>query len=192
MKSKVSELMDGELDTEDASNVIKIINKNKEWQEEWETYHLIGDVLRESSPLSVNIYSSVSQKLKTEPPIFSPNSSIDALNRLRRQKHKAFALSIAASMMVVVSTWVIINNPFYETQQIEIAENSQNKSQESSPKNVVPVMISSPPSSSNYPPVEINDYLFVHREFSLGTSMRGQTINIKNGVTEYDETYSSR
>lgn len=184
--------MDGELDKQDASNVIDIMEKNKEWQEEWETYHLIGDALRESSSISVNIYSSVSQKLKAEPAILSPNPSIGALNRLRRQKHKAFALSIAASVMVVVSAWVIMNNSFYETQEIKIAENSQNKAQESSPKNVVPVMVSSPPSSNNYPPVEINDYLFVHREFSLGTTMRGQTKNIKNSMTEYDETYSSR
>lgn len=184
--------MDGELDKHDASNVIEALRRNEEWEEDWKTYHLIGDALREPSRLSVNISSSISQKLKTEPIILIPNSSIDALDIQKRQKHKGFALSIAASLMLIVSTWVIMNNPFYETQKIKIAENPQNQPQESSTKNVVPVRVSSPPSSSNYPPVEINDYLFVHREFPSGANMRGQASNIKNSVNEYDETYGSR
>ena len=66
MKSKVSALMDGELDQRDVSNVIEAIRKGDDLQEEWETYHLIGDTLRQSSRLSMNISPSVSQKLNAQ------------------------------------------------------------------------------------------------------------------------------
>ena len=46
MENKVSELMDGELDRQSVSNILGAIKKNQELQEKWETYHLIGDVLR--------------------------------------------------------------------------------------------------------------------------------------------------
>ncbi|MBA3757170.1 MAG: sigma-E factor negative regulatory protein, partial [Nitrosomonas sp.] len=75
MKSKVSALMDGELDKQDALNVIEAVRRKDELQEEWECYHLIGDALRQSSRLSMNISFSVSQKLKTEPTVLFPNTT---------------------------------------------------------------------------------------------------------------------
>jgi len=184
--------MDGELAKQEAPNVIEALRKNEEWQKEWETYHLIGDVLRQSSHLSMNLSSSVSQQLKTEPTILFPNTSINTSSTLKQPKHKIFAFSMAASVIVMISTWIVMHNPSYETQQTKIAENPQSLPQENNLKNVVPVMVSSPPSSSNYSPVEINDYLFVHREFSSGTHMGGQATNIKNNAAEYDERYGSR
>lgn len=184
--------MDGELAKQEAPNVIEALRKNGEWQKEWETYHLIGDVLRQSSHLSMNLSSSVSQQLKTEPTILFPNTSINTSSTFKQPKHKIFAFSMAASVIVMISTWIVMHNPSYETQQTKIAENPQSLPQENNLKNVVPVMVSSPPSSSNYSPVEINDYLFVHREFSSGTHMGGQATNIKNNAAEYDERYGSR
>ncbi|SFE65707.1 sigma-E factor negative regulatory protein [Nitrosomonas sp. Nm166] len=190
MKSKVSALMDGELDKQETPNVIEALRKNEEWRQEWETYHLIGDALRQSSRLSMNISSSVNQKLKTEPTVLFPKASINTSNVFKQPKHRIFAFSMAASVIAMVSAWVIMHNPFYEPQQTKIAENPPNLPQENNLKNVVPVMVSSPP--SNYSPGEINDYLFVHREFSSGTHMRGQPTNIKNNAAEYDERYGSR
>ena len=62
MKSKVSALMDGELDQQDVLNIIEAIKKDNNLRDEWETYHLIGDALRQSSRLSMNISSSVYHK----------------------------------------------------------------------------------------------------------------------------------
>ena len=171
--------MDGELDKQDASNIIEALRRNDEWQEEWKAYHLIGDALRQSSRLSMNISSSVNQKLKTEPTVLFPNTS----NIPRQQKYKMFAFSIAASVMAMISAWLIMHNSSYDLRQTIIAENPKQDSDLT-----VPVMVSSPPSLGNYPPVEINDYLFVHREFSPGTNMRGQITNIHNS-TEYHERY---
>ena len=181
MKSKVSALMDGELDKQDALNVIEVLSKNDDLQEEWETYHLIGDTLRQSSRLSLSISSGVSQKLEIEPTVLSPNTP----NILKQQKHKIFAFSMAASVIAMISAWLIMHN-LSEPQQVIVAEHPNQDSN----LTVAPIMVSTPTAVSNYPhpPVEINDYLFVHREFSPGVTMRGQVTNVHT-VTEYHERY---
>lgn len=180
VKSKVSALMDGELEKQDASNVIEALRKTDELQQEWKNYHLIGDALRQSSRLSMNISFHVNQKLESEPitALFPDASKI-----FRRQKPKVFALSVAASMMVMITAWIMMDDTTSEPQQSIVAENSTQDNNVA----VVPEMISPPTSLNNYPPVEINDYLSVHREFSPGTDMRGQVTNVNS--TEYREKH---
>ncbi len=181
MKSKISALMDGELEQRDVSNIIEAIRKDDDLQGEWETYHLIGDTLRQSSKLSMNISSGVSQRLKAEPTVLSPNIS----NLERKLKRKVYAFSVAASVIAMVSAWLVIQN-LHEPQQIIMAEQPNYNHNLS----IAPIPVSSSPAIHNYshPPIEINDYLFVHREFSPGVTMRGQVTNV-NSVTEYHERY---
>jgi len=182
VKSKVSALMDGELDQQDVSSIIEAIKKDNDLRDEWKTYHLIGDALRQSSRLSMSLSSSISQQLKTEPTILSPSSSRTVE---KKQKHKVFAFSVAASVIAMVSAWAVMHN-LYKPQQIIVAEQSKRDHN----LTATPVVVSSPPLIHNYshPPVEINDYLFVHREFSPGISMHGQVTNVNN-VTEYPERH---
>ena len=182
MKSKISALMDGELDQRDVSNIIEAIRKDDDLQGEWETYHLIGDTLRQSSKLSMNISSGVSQRLKAEPTVLSPNIS----NLEKKLKRKVYAFSVAASVIAMASAWLAMQN-LHEPQQIIMAEQPNYNHNLS----IAPIPVSSSlPAIHNYshPPIEINDYLFVHREFSPGVTMRGQVTNV-NSVTEYHERY---
>ena len=175
--------MDGELDKQDASNVIEALRKNEELKQEWKNYHLIGDALRQSSRLSMNISTHVNQKLKNEPlAVLFPDSSY--ISRQQTPKIFALSLSIAASVMVMITAWIMMDGTTSEPQQSIVAENPTQDSNVA----VVPVMVSPPTSLNNYPPVEINDYLSVHREFSPGTDMRGQVTNI-NSSTEYREKH---
>ena len=173
--------MDGELDQRDVSNIIEAIRKDDDLQGEWETYHLIGDTLRQSSKLSMNISSGVSQRLQAEPTVLSPNIS----NLEKKLKRKVYAFSVAASVIAMVSAWLVMQN-LHEPQQIIMAEQPNYNHNLS----IAPITVSSPPAIHNYPhpPIEINDYLFVHREFSPGGTMRGQVTNV-NSVTEYHERY---
>lgn len=190
MKNIVSELMDGELDRQNVMHILEAIKKDRELQEEWKTYHLIGDTLRQSSRLSMNISSSINQKLKAEPTILSPavsshrNESNSSSND-RKQKYKVFAFSIAASVIAMISGGVIMNH-LYEPRQMMVAEQSIQDHSFSA----TPIMVSTPSTVHRYahPPVEINDYLFVHREFSPGITMRGHVTNI-NSVPEYHERH---
>ena len=75
MKNEVSALMDGEIESEDVSRILEMINKNNELKYQWGTYHLISDALRQSSQLSVDLSPHIAAKLQNEPVIFAPNIS---------------------------------------------------------------------------------------------------------------------
>ena len=180
MKSKISAFMDGELQKQDATNVIKVLKEDNDLREEWKAYHLIGDALRHSSRLSTDVSPSVNQILKTEPVIFLPNT----LNNPKREKLKVFAVALAASVIAMISGWAIMYNPSYSPQPSLIADNQKQNSN----LTVVPTLVTTPPTMSNHPSAEINDYLFVHREFSPGGHMRGQITNV-NSVTQHNERY---
>lgn len=190
MKNKVSELMDGELDRQNVMHILEAMKKDRELQEEWKAYHLIGDTLRQSSRLSMNISSSINQKLKAEPTVLFPATSShrnesNSSSNDRKQKYKVFAFSIAASVIAMISGGVIMNH-LYEPRQMMVAEQSKQDHSFSA----TPIMVSTPSTVHRYahPPVEINDYLFVHREFSPGITTRGHVTNI-NSVPEYHERY---
>lgn len=177
--------MDGELERENVSDVIAAIKREEELQEEWKVYHLIGDTLRQSSRLSMNISPSVSHQLKSEPTILSPIVSMTSTENTKKQRYKVFAFSIAASVFAMVSGWLVMQN-LYEPRTIIVAEQTNRDSN----LHATPVMIATPPSIHNFshPPIEMNDYLFVHREFSPGVTLRGQVTNV-NSATEYHERY---
>lgn len=180
MKSKISAFMDGELLNQDATNVIKVLKEDNDLREEWKTYHLIGDALRHSSRLSTDVSPSINHILKTEPVILLPNT----LNNLKREKLRIFAFSIAASVIAMISAWAIMYNPSFSPQSSLVADNQKQNSN----LPVVPTLVATPPAMTNHPSAEINDYLFVHREFSPGGHMRGQITNV-NSVTQHNERY---
>lgn len=180
MKSKISAFMDGELLKQDASTVIKGLKEDGDLREEWKTYHLIGDALRHSSRLSTDVSPSVNQVLKTEPVILLPNT----FNNPNHEKLKVLAFSVAASVIAMISAWALIYNSSYSPQPSLIADNQKQNNN----LTAVPTLVTTPPMMNTYPPAEINDYLFVHREFSPGGHMRGQVTNV-NSVTQHNERY---
>lgn len=172
--------MDGELLNQDATNVIKVLKEDNDLREEWKTYHLIGDALRHSSRLSTDVSPSINHILKTEPVILLPNT----LYNPKREKLRIFAFSIAASVIAMISAWAIMYNPSFSPQSSLVADNQKQNSN----LPVVPTLVATPPAMTNHPSAEINDYLFVHREFSPGGHMRGQITNV-NSVTQHNERY---
>ena len=52
MKERVSVLMDGELDDKSAAAAIQSLASEREARDAWRSYHLIGDLMRGSAPLS--------------------------------------------------------------------------------------------------------------------------------------------
>jgi sigma-E factor negative regulatory protein RseA len=103
MKSKISALMDGELDSEDVAGMIAQLKKTDGLRDEWATYHLIGDALRQSTA-SIDITQRVSAELAAEPTILAPQPPVG-------HKFKVFALSAAASVATVaVVGWMSLQN----------------------------------------------------------------------------------
>lgn len=166
MKSKISALMDGELDSEDVAGMITQLKKTDELRDEWATYHLIGDALRQSTA-SIDITQRVNTRLAAEPTVLAPQSPME-------HKFKVFALSAAASVAaVVVVGWMSLQN--MDRPQENLASN---KPVLQPAVQTTPVAISVPVSVQASAPARINDYLLAHREFSSTTAIHG-------GVTPY-------
>ena len=167
MKSKISALMDGELDSEDVAGTITQLKKTDGLRDEWATYHLIGDALRQSTA-SIDITQRVSAELAAEPTILAPQPPVG-------HKFKVFALSAAASVATVaVVGWMSLQN--MDRPQENLASNKpvlQPAVQTTSGAISIPVAGSVPA------PAHINDYLLAHREFSATPAMHGITPYIR-------------
>ncbi len=181
MKNKVSELMDGELVSEEANDVIKQLKKKGELLNDWETYHLIGDSLRQSSRLSIDISKQVSEQIKAEPAILMPIVSIKETGPYKRMN---YAFSIAASIIVVLVGWIGLQT-LQEPSPIMVVDNHIENNRQ-----VMPVVsTASPAHVHSLTPAEFNDYLFVHGEFSPGTATHGPSIYLHQ-VTDHQDRYS--
>ena len=180
MKNKVSELMDGELVAEEAKDVIKQLKKKNDLCDDWETYHLIGDSLRQSSRLSIDISKQVSEQLKVEPAILMPSVSIKESGPYKRMN---YAFSVAASIVVVLVGWLGLQT-LQEPSPIMVVDNHMENSIP-----VIPVAsTASPTHLHSLTPAEFNDYLFVHGEFSPGTATHGPSIYLHQA--DHQDRYS--
>lgn len=163
MKSKISELMDGELDSVDADEVITELKKKNDLLNDWETYHVISEILRQPiTSFPINVVSRVSERLVSEPTLFTPRVS-------RAHKRKLITLSAAASCAALVSGWLVMQ--IADVQQgTLVAEKVNNKT-------VVPVdhpvaFQPSPAFTLPFMPYHSGDYSLIHREFSPHTKMQ--------------------
>ena len=95
--------MDGELDTKETEALITGLKKRDDLRDDWKTYHLIGDTLRDSSKLSIDISQSVNEQLKSEPAILVSYAPKYLPKPFRR---KMVGLSIAASLVIMVTGWL--------------------------------------------------------------------------------------
>jgi sigma-E factor negative regulatory protein RseA len=91
MNERLSALMDGELDGLEADLALRSL-KQEDARGDWESWHLIGDVLRGDHGCSVA--ARVSQRLTEEPTVFAPRP-------LLNQQARSVALSAAASVAAV-------------------------------------------------------------------------------------------
>lgn len=158
MKNKISALMDGELDNVDIADTIAQIKKTEELRNEWATYHLIGDTLRQSVVVPIDIAPNVSMRLAAEPTVLAPRSPTE-------HKSRVFALSVAASIMTAVAAVVWMSMQTMDRPLEPITE-----------KSVLQAAVQTEPtviSASVLAPAQINDYLLAHWEFSPRTAMHG-------------------
>jgi sigma-E factor negative regulatory protein RseA len=93
----LSAWIDGETDTDDLVWPDRL-KKNSLDHERWETWHLIGDVMRGAEPMSDDFNARFTQRLAAEPTILAP--------RAQRLNGRTIA-SIAAGVLVAVGALVI-------------------------------------------------------------------------------------
>ena len=150
MKQEISALMDGELLDDDAEAVLDKLKRNPDTHEEWRTYHLISDVLRQPDQVHVNISSAVRERLQAEPTVLAPHSRVS-------HNAKWFALSAVASVMaLMLVAWLSVQIGSEAIPQIAMQQS-----------NAV--------HSASLPANGLDDYLMAHQEFSPSVGVYGMT-----------------
>ncbi len=155
MKKEISALMDGELFEDEAESLLGRIKQNSAAHKDWEIYHLIGDVLRQSDHIHCGLGEKIRERMQEEPVVLAPRS------RTVKRKMHAVALSAAASLAAVgVVAWM--------SAQIAPETRPQMAVQQTA---IRPASVQIRPRS--------NDYLMAHQEFSPSTDMSGGAVYIR-------------
>lgn len=150
MKQEISALMDGELFDDDAEAVLDKLKRNPDKHDEWRTYHLISDVLRQSDHVHANINIAIRERLQAEPTVLAPRSRVS-------HNVRWFALSAAASVMAfTLVAWLSVQIGSETVPQIAMQQS-----------NAV--------HSVNLPANGLDDYLVAHQEFSPSLDVYGMT-----------------
>lgn len=150
MKTRISELMDGELDNRAAVDAIRACGQGADALETWRVYHLIGDAMRDSRVLSAGFSARFSARLQAEPTVLAPQ-------RARPESRTWFALSAAASFAAVALVGWLALAP-----QPEVAPVAQ-----------APKPAAEAPQAQAMAPSAANDYLLAHQGFSPRVSFQG-------------------
>ena len=109
MKSKISALMDGELESRELHEPLSALGAEGDARETWRTYHLISDALRGGALLSADCAARVARRLAQEPALVGPlPSTVRPPDRSRWFVPSALAASVAAIALV---GWVALAPP---------------------------------------------------------------------------------
>ena len=149
MNERVSVLMDGELDDKSAAAAIQSLASEREARDAWRSYHLIGDLMRGSAPLSEGFAARITWKLAEQPTVLAPG-------RTTPQPRRLFTVSAAAASLAAVAlvAWLA----FAPQPQVPAAPLAQAKPEAPA---IVPM------------PTAANDYLLAHQGFSPRVSLQG-------------------
>ena len=139
IKSQISALMDSEIDLDETPHLMTAMKAGNAAAETWQSYHLIGDVMRGNRDLSANFKSTLMQKLAAEPTVFVPN--IVALKTSRMPSAWSVAASVAAVAFV---SW------FAMQQQGTLNSQAPQQIAESIPQDYLMAHQSMAPSNSAY------------------------------------------
>lgn len=167
MKTKISELLDGELDSREAAGLLDTLRSEGEARDAWRSYHRIGDAIRDTRMLSPGFAARVAARLAAEPTVVAPVRLAPVPQRPRWQ-----FLSAAASVAAVALVGWVAFAPQQNATPVAKAPAS-----ESTPAQVAQVP----------PPSAANEYLYAHQGLSPRNSLQGiapyvRTVSGENSV----------
>jgi sigma-E factor negative regulatory protein RseA len=191
---ELSALMDGELDRDMAGREISRLKADMPSREAWDTYHLIGDVMRgtaitarkEAPSSGLSFGERFHAQLALEPTVLAPVSIPNRQPaRGLSRKFQSYALSAAASVAAVAAVgWVAVNTlrpdaPGQLAQAPLVATQIQQQPQLQSlqPQALVPV---------GGPVENIHQYMLAHQGISPTTAIQGVAPYIRT-VSSADE-----
>lgn len=148
MKQEISALMDGEMYEDQADVFFDRLKRHPEARQDWESYHLIGDSLRQPDHICKSFGKSFHERLQAEPIVFAPHNRTS-------QRIRNFAFSAVASVMALaLVAWLSLQVGNEPAPQIAAVQ----------PDNAAAVR----PASA-----QADDYLMAHQEFSPSADVHG-------------------
>lgn len=155
MKQQISVLMDGELFDDEAEALFDKLKRNPDVGEEWQAYHLIGDVLRQPDHACCDISAAMRERLQAEPTVLAPRAQAS-------RNARWFALSAAASVMALtLVAWMSMQVGSEPPPQMAMQQSTALHPASFSGKN------------------GLNNYLMAHQEFSPSADVQGDTSYIR-------------
>lgn len=155
MRQQISILMDGELFDDEADAFLGKLKRNPDICEEWQVYHLIGDVLRQPDNACCNISTALRERLQAEPTVIAPRAQTS-------RNARWFALSAAASVMgLSMVAWMSVQVGSEPAPKIAMQQSTALR----------------PASFSGNK--GLNNYLLAHQEFSPSADMQGAASYIR-------------
>lgn len=154
MKSRISELMDGELDGDQTGALLAALREEGEAREAWRAYHLISDALRDTRMLSPGFAARVAARLAEEPTVLAL-----ALQPARRRARWLALKAVASVAAVALVGWLA----FFPQPgpQVPVAEAPRAAAVAAAEPVRVP------------PPAAADDYLLAHQRYSPRNSLQG-------------------
>jgi sigma-E factor negative regulatory protein RseA len=167
MKTHLSALIDGELESHERATLVEALAREERLQAQWDTYHLIGDALRQEGNLQLDISARVLTALQNEPTVLAPSAS--GSKRLPAAGKGRGLMTLAASLAgVSVVGWVAMAQlPAPVAEKVAAAKPAAS---------IKPVAT---PGNAN-----MQEYLVAHQTHSLSGQMQSGTLYIRTVSAE--------
>lgn len=177
---EISTLMDGELNVDAAEREIARLKADAAARETWDTYHLIGDTMRNHVSAASGFTSRFRARLTAEPTVLAPRT------RTSRKVH-SYALSAAASVAAVaVVGWMAFNvmkpdAPASELVKAPAVQPSATATPVTTANVAAPQPAAAPsaPIAVATPAEHVHEYLLAHQGISPTTAIQGVTPYIR-------------
>lgn len=170
---KISVLMDGELGRRECKAQLKRLEGDAELSEGWDTYHLIGDVLRREAAFGPDFQQRLHQRLEQEPMVIAPH-------QLPFQRMMRHSLPLAAGFGgIALVAWLAVSLQPFMPQPTNLA--AKQPTQLSNP--IVPETTAALPASVQG---AAGEYLRAHQEFALAAGTQSipsfaRTVSLEQG-----------
>ena len=144
MTQELSTLMDGELETREAERAIRGCCGSDELKQKWHDYHVIGEAMRGEIPCSQLSTARILAALEREPTVLAPK------RRLTQHAGRVAFAAAASVATVAVVGWVGMQGQAAPEGPV-LARN-------------VPQVAVAPIVATSAVPLNVQDYLMVHRQ----------------------------
>ncbi len=156
---KLSALIDGEASRGETRTTMRQLKASGECCDAWETFHLIGDVMRgDHTALPADFQARFHACMEQEPTVIARHMA------WRKTTHLALSAAASCAAVAVILTLVLTDNPLQPQPQIAAIPKAE-LIQVAQPLAPEPVPIASQ--------ARINEYLMAHQEYSPSTAFQG-------------------